>query len=115
MFKVSDTFRWPVEFEYAEENEHTVQKFTAVFRRMPAPEYAAKLGSIDALDPMAQVTTAIEVLEEIFTDFEEVEFEGDRDAMRRILIEDPTISAALMNAYSEAVNGTGGIRAKNSK
>ncbi len=111
MFKLSDTFRWPVRFKYARDGGYSDEKFTAKFKRIPMQEFMRRA----LLDDMAgedRINAMTDLLLDVFVDFEEVEFDGeDRESIRRALIADTTVANATLDAYSEAL--TGGLREKN--
>lgn len=104
-FKVSDRFKWPVIFHYAIDGKYQPQKFTAIFKRLPADEFARLLQPIEGGTTAQRVEAMIDLLEEIFVDFEEVEHDGSRDDVKRQLIHDTTVSNALLEAYTDGISG----------
>lgn len=106
MFKISDSFKWPVEFEYAVNGKLVPQAFTAKFKRLPLEEFADRLSGMEEAKTTAGRVGAMKgLLSEVLLDFEEVEFEGDRDNVRAQLIRDTTVANAMFEAYSEAISG----------
>lgn len=120
MFKLSSTFRWNVQFHYASmAGELEPQAFTAKFRRLTAKEFSefdAKIAeAARASDNARALALRSELLDRVFADFEDVEFdEGlqSREDVKAALIDDATVARALVEAYSEAMAG---IREKNSE
>ena len=116
-------FRWRVHFAWPDQTGSPRDtSLVAVFERMPAAAYIARLGAITdhehralAADPdgpeavEAHRLTA-QLLAEVFIDFDEVDFEGDRAAARERLLED--LHGPLFAAFTNAMGG--GLRAKNS-
>ncbi len=116
MFKIDleRKFRWRVAFAWPnEDGEPEERSLVAVFRRLPAQEWAKRLAAVAAAegDPVALTRLVADALDAAFADFDEVEFEGgDRDAARAALAED--LAGPLFRAYCDAMGG--GLRAKNS-
>ena len=128
MFRIAADrrFRWRVRFAWPDERgEPRDASLVAVFERLPADAYIARLaaitgherGSLDPAAPDAGANSAeeahrltAEMLAEVFVDFDEVDFEGCRGDVRRRLLED--LHAPLFRAYTDALGG--GLREKNS-
>lgn len=127
MFRIAADrrFRWRVRFAWPDQGgEARDASLVAVFERLPAEDYIRRLAVITghergALDPAAADNgpdaaeahrLTAELLAEVFVDFDEVEFEGDRADARRRLLDD--LHAPLFRAYTDALGG--GLRAKNS-
>lgn len=112
-FTMSSTFKWPVTFEYAEAGEHKKQKFTAIFKRVPLEEFQELLLNDSGQEDPGNVKVLRRILDEVFEDFEEVEFEGEREDCKEQLKTDVTVANALVDAYTHAT--TGGRRGKQLK
>lgn len=132
MFRLSPdrTFRWRVRFAWPDESgEPRDASLVAVFRRLPADDYIARLAAItgherraldaaahpdpdppDAPDAVEAHRLTAALLDLVFDDFDEVEFEGDRSTARARLLQD--LHGPLFRAYTDALGG--GLRAKNS-
>ena len=108
-------FRWRVEFLWPnEDGEPEEQSFVAVFRRLEAPEWADRLAEVAEAEgaPRDVARLVAKLLDDVFADFDGVEFEGgDRGAARATLAGD--LSGPLFRAYCDAMGG--GLRAKNSE
>ena len=108
-------FRWRVRFDWPnEEGEAEEREMIAVFRRLPSSKWAERLADIAAHqnNPRMVADLVGAVIEDVFLDFAEVEFDGgDRNAARAQLADD--LSGPLFRAYCDAM--AGGVRAKNSE
>ena len=107
-------FRWRVRFDWPnEDGEAEEREFVAVFRRLPSAGWADRLAAIAANQkhPRKVADLVAAVIDDVFLDFDEVEFDGgDREAARAALADD--LSGPLFRAYCDAM--AGGVREKNS-
>ena len=107
-------FRWRVRFPWPnEDGEAEDREFVAVFKRLPAKDWADRLADIAAnqKQPRKVADLVAAVIDDVFLDFDEVEFDGgDRKAARAALADD--LSGPLFRAYCDAL--AGGVREKNS-
>lgn len=117
-------FRWRVHFAWPDASgEARDTSIVAVFERLPADAYICRLGAITSHEHRALAVDAPDgpeaveahrltaaLLAEVFVDFDEVDFEGDRAVARERLLVD--LHGPLFAAYAHAMGG--GLRAKNS-
>ena len=108
-------FRWRVRFHWPnEDGEAEGREFVAVFKRLPAIQWADRLADIAAnpKNPRKVADLVAATIDDVFVDFDEVEFAGgDRKAALAELA--ATLSGTLFQAYCDAM--AGGVRAKNSE
>lgn len=111
-FKIVDTFKWPVTFEYAADGKFKKQSFKAEFKRIPTEEFAELLVH-DEEDQAGRVNMMTKLLKVVLVSVEQVEGDGSDEEIMASLISDTTVGNAMLESYTEAM--TGGRRGKNLK